>query len=442
MNSMGLALPRAAAVPPRRDLLNEWSRRDKARSSLVSELATVTAASHNLADALLELVDLRDPGGKELDLRFMRSGTPLADCICRMSPRAWDALKDYAVASGSPMEKVVFGADFGPSLHMTQQMRRLSLRYTIDFDDVPQRQPARFDMTDAPMPTTEDWLVDNDRVFESSNVFPTSVRMIEATAASLDIAGERSTASHLWPYLPADDTIAAEVSVNEQADPVLTEVQALQHHMYACCLGAPTMPVQRRDHARYHELRYQLRDSDSLRSMTTRTEMSEFFLAPGDASMLDLALRRDPWPAAAIVLGILESGAPLKLKAQYLASHAPEVIARLAKIRDPRERQHSQEVIREIQTAWAPAAHLLEVSRKRTVMLKNAGATHAEACRRAKLTTAGMLEGGTKLVCSAIRPIKDLAKYAAGFDEFRGLHLYAVPTAELAVRRTSLLSWL
>jgi hypothetical protein len=178
--------------------------------------------------------------------------------------------------------------------------------------------------------------------------------------------------------------------------------------------------------------------------------MQGILLDPKDVSRptaLDVALKNNPWAAAAIVLGILESDTPLDDKAVLLArsseDYVKQVLAKLGSVKDPEDKKQARLAIRAIQEAWAPAAHLLLLLDKRHVMLKNSpGPGHFKNCEQEKLTVAGPMpdEGGKRIVCRANREIHELAKYDHYFQEDK--HTYVIPTNDLDVRRRkSPLGW-
>lgn len=441
MNVMSPGRSRASLPSPARTNSGreQQLRREAARARLIEALGDVTASAELMADDLLRHMDTSGHGNSHvMDLRFVDAGTHAAHCISNLPASGWDALQAYAQASGGSIEKVIFSAAFSPDMELMHQMKRLKVRSVdLDFDDA---QTSSDDEMPEPPPeaaqAADQWLAVTQRAPVCSLAEPVSVMSLGgADSDVLDSEDEMSGMRH-------DARTAQAAAGDAQARELiaLTHMQAFREHMFVCC-QTPAASLQARDHALFHELRYQLGDSEIVAAMSHR-DMRDFFLTASGESMIELALRKNPWVAAAITLGILESAAPLKVKASYLMVHAPAVIAGLSKVKGTQAREQAQHAITEIQRAWAPAAHLLRVTRKNEVMLrKPASADHSRTCKQARLTVVALLEGGTRLMCAATREIADLRNYEHSFDADHKLHLYAIPTDDLDSRSRSLLHW-
>lgn len=217
-------------------------------------------------------------------------------------------------------------------------------------------------------------------------------------------------------------------------------VRMISERLRACCSQKRPLltPMKRKD---YEALRDQVRTlMDAELGTQEKVEVLDFRDDETEGgSLIAWALRNNnPAAAAAIVLGILDSGMPLLEKARWLSEDKLDsrVRAKLGKVRradDPQQWAASlRELIKEGRDPVRHAASLV----MHAVQPANASAELIAACAAAQLRCMDN-RSGERMLCTATRPIDVLERMYGSYVSTSKHHVYAIPASRLEARLAS-----
>jgi hypothetical protein len=192
---------------------------------------------------------------------------------------------------------------------------------------------------------------------------------------------------------------------------------ALRHTMYALCRTTPRKQLSKAEAHAYMQLRQQI--MEAFPEMGDPDLLSIFL---GDAPNLALA-HENPWAAAAIALGILQSRkVSFDDKFVLLSLIGADFMDRLqVKLQRHTDQAQAQALLAEILLPWELTAHFRRLASARQVF-----------CNGSEVTVIGPLQDGARMLCATDKPVnalKDFACPASG----KGEYTYEIPTLLLEV---------